>query len=71
MGHHGASDELDESNARERRRQQKAEREALRYARLCDYFWRLDYPDTPKGQLHTSDVCRARASCVLAIMECS
>lgn len=39
------------------------------YSKLCDFFWRLDYPETPKdGTRHTSDVCRARANEILKIV---
>ena len=40
------------------------------FALLCDYFWRLDYPETPKdGLLHMSDVCRARAREVFELLD--
>ena len=42
---------------------------SMLYSRLCDFFWRLDFLDTPKdGLLHTSDVCRERASAIVKII---
>ena len=36
--------------------------EAELFRILCDYYWRLDWPDTPNdGMQHTSSVCRAKA----------
>lgn len=40
-----------------------------KFSRLCDFFWRLDWPETPDdGIRHTSDVCRERASSVFEIL---
>lgn len=40
-----------------------------KFSKLCDFFWRLDWPKTPDdGFFHTSDVCRERAHKVLEIL---
>lgn len=39
-----------------------------RFSELCDFFWRLDFPDAAPGVMHTSDLCRRRARRVFEIM---
>ena len=41
-----------------------------KYAKLCDFFWRLEHPETPKdGLRHTSARCRALSREVFELLE--